>query len=111
MRDEMMRELVKDDGLPRGPTLPGNTLKWDRDDAIPVVRTARSGPLTHANRGDTGPLGDHADEPQDGVDVALDRLDIGEAPLDRHLKRGSEEVDATTPRQLARPLILGGVHR
>jgi hypothetical protein len=110
MRDQMMRELVKDDGLPRGPALPDDALKWDRDDAIPVVRTARTCALTHADWGDTGPLGDDADEPQDGIDVALDRLDIGEAPLDRHLKRGPEEVDATTPRQLTRPLILGGVH-
>ena len=86
MRDEMMGDLVENDGLTRGPALPHESLEWQGNHSLGVVRPARAGTLAHADGSEAGPASDDADEAEHCVDVALHGVDVGESSLLRDLQ-------------------------
>ena len=107
---EVMGELVKDDGLACGPALSDKSLERQRDDPIGVVRPAGARALTDPDGRHARPSRDDTDEGKHGIDVALHGGDIREAPLRGYLKGRAEEVHRAAACELARPLLLRGVH-
>ena len=85
-------------------------VQWQRNDTVGVVSTSATGTLAHPHGWQAGPSRHDANEREHGVDVALHRVDVGEASLLRHLQRGTEEVHLAAACELARPLLLRRVH-
>ena len=111
MRDKVVGDFVQDHGFARSPPLGPDAGEGQGDDPGGVVRPPRAGALTHAHRRHPRPLGDHADEAQYSINVALDGGDVGKASFHGDLQPRPEEVDGTTARELVCPLLLSGVHR